>query len=55
MIMATRVRAILVADIADHLAASFLTEVDVEVRHRNTFGVQEALEQKIEAEADQDR
>ena len=42
------VGAVLVADIADHFAAPFLAEVYVKVRHRDAFGVQEALEQEVE-------
>jgi hypothetical protein len=36
--------------VADHLVAPVLAEVDVEVRHRHAFGVQEALEQQREAQ-----
>ncbi len=38
--------AVLVADVADHLAATTLVEVDVEVGHRDAFGVEEPLEQQ---------
>ena len=44
------VRAVAVADVADHLVAPVLAEVDVEVRHRHALGVEEALEQQAEAE-----
>ena len=36
--------AVLVGDVADHLAAPALVEVDVEVGHRDAVGVEEALE-----------
>jgi hypothetical protein len=36
--------AVLVGDVADHLTAPALVEVDVEVGHRDAVGVQEALE-----------
>ena len=36
--------------VADHLFAAVLTEVDVEVRHRNAVGVEEALEQQRKAQ-----
>jgi hypothetical protein len=35
-------------DIADHLAAPGFAEVDVEVRHRNAFGIEEAFEQQAQ-------
>jgi hypothetical protein len=41
--------AVLVAHVADHLVAPVLTEIDVEVGHRDPLGVQEALEQQAEA------
>ncbi len=34
--------------VADHLAAAGFAEVDVEVRHRDAFGIEEALEQQAE-------
>ena len=34
--------------VADHLVAAVLAEVDVEVRHRHAFGIEEALEQQAE-------
>ncbi len=40
------VLAVLVADVADHLAAPALVEVDVEVGHRDAVGVEEPLEQQ---------
>ena len=40
---------VLLLHIADHLAAPLLAEVDVKVRHGDTLGVQEALEQKPES------
>ena len=39
--------AVLVAHIADDLAAPLLTEVDIEVGHRDPFRVQEALKEKV--------
>ena len=41
--------AIFLLHIADHFFAPVLAEVDVEVRHRHTFRVEEALEQQREA------
>ena len=38
--------AVLVGDVADHLAAPTLVEVDVEVGHRDAVGVEEPLEQQ---------
>ncbi len=42
--LADVVVAVLLGDVADHLAAPALVEVDVEVGHGRTFGVEEALE-----------
>jgi len=42
--LADPVVAVLLADVADHLAAATLVEVDVEVGHGRAFGVEEALE-----------
>ena len=36
--------------VADHLVAPVLTEIDVEVRHGDAFGIEEAFEQKPEAD-----
>ena len=36
--------------ISNHLIATRLTKINIEIRHRNTFGVQEPLEQQIEAQ-----
>ena len=44
------VTAIALLHIGDDLAAPVLAEVDVEVRHRHALGVEEALEQQVEAE-----
>ncbi len=44
------VRAVFLADIGDDLVAPVLAEIDVEVRHRHALGVQEALEEKAEAD-----
>ena len=40
------VGAVLVGDVLDHLAATAIIEVDVEVRHGDAFGVEEPLEQQ---------
>ena len=42
----TRSLAVLLGDVADHLAAPTLVEVDVEVRHRDPLGVEEPLEEQ---------
>ena len=42
------VGAILLLDVIDDAIALFLAEVDVEVRHRDALGVEEALEQQAE-------
>ena len=42
--------AVFLAHIVDHRVAAFLAEVDVEVRHRHALGVEEALEQQVEAD-----
>ena len=41
---------VLFLHIADHLAASFLTEVDVEIGHGDPLGIEEAFEQKTKAQ-----
>ena len=48
--MGDAVGAVALAHIGDHLVAPVLAEIDVEVGHRHAFGVQEALEQKPEAD-----
>ena len=50
MIWATRWGAVALAHIGDHLVAPVLAEIDVEVRHRDALGVEEALEQEAEAD-----
>ena len=40
--------AIFLLHISDHFAAPRLTEVDIEVRHRNAFGIEETLEQQTQ-------
>ena len=50
MICATRSRPYLLLDVVDHLVAAVLAEVDIEVRHRHAFGIEEALEQQAEAD-----
>ena len=42
------VGAVAALHIGDHLVAAALAEIDVEVRHRHAFGIEEALEQKRE-------
>ena len=37
-------------DVADHLLAPILAEVDVEIRHRDAVGIEEALEQQRKAQ-----
>jgi hypothetical protein len=43
-------RAIAALDVVDHLFTPVLAEVDVEVRHRDAVGIEEALEQQAEAQ-----
>ena len=45
--LADLVTAIVFRDVVDDLVAFFHAKVDIEVRHGNTLGIQEALEQKI--------
>ena len=42
------IAAVALLHVVDHLAAAVLAEVDVEVRHRDAFGIEEALEQQPE-------
>ena len=42
--------AITLLHIVDHFVATVLTEVDVEVRHGHTVGIEEAFEQQVEAQ-----
>ena len=42
--------AVLLLDVADHLVAPVLAEVDVEIGHRHAIGIEEALEDEPEAE-----
>ena len=44
------ISAVLVTNVVDHLAATLLTEVDVEVGHRHAFRIQEAFEQQVIAQ-----
>ena len=44
------VGAVFILHVADHLVAPILAEIDVEVRHGDTLGVEEALEQEAETE-----
>ena len=47
MICETRSRPYFVGDVLDDPVAALHAEVDVEVRHRDAFGIQEALEQQV--------
>ena len=42
------VGAVALLDVADHLAAPGFAEIDVEIRHRDALGIEEALEQQAE-------
>ena len=42
------VAAVLALDVGDDLVAMGFAEIDVEVRHRDAFGIEKALEQKVE-------
>jgi hypothetical protein len=42
--------AVALLHVADHLVAAVLAEVDVEVRHRDAFRIEEAFEQQREAQ-----
>ncbi len=44
------IAAVALLHVIDHLAASVLAEVDVEVRHRHAFRIEEALEQQAKAD-----
>ena len=50
MICATRSRPYRCLHVADHLVAAVLAEIDVEVRHRDALGIEEALENEPEAD-----
>ena len=50
MICATWSRPYFCLDVADHLFAAVLAEVDVEVGHRHAVRIEEALEQQREAQ-----
>ena len=41
------VPAVLAGDVVDHLVAAVHAEIDVEVRHRHAFGVEESFEQQV--------
>ena len=45
-----RLLAVLVGDVLDHLLPAAHREVDVDVGHRNSLGVEEALEQQVVAQ-----
>ena len=49
------VGAVFLLDVGDHLVAPVLAEVDVEVGHRHAVGIEEALEEQGEAQADRGR
>jgi hypothetical protein len=42
--------AVLLGDVRDDLAAAALAEVDVDIRQRDAFGIEEALEVQIEVQ-----
>ena len=44
------IAAVALLHIADHFVAAVLAEVDIEVRHRHAFRIEEALEQQAEAD-----
>ena len=44
------IAAVFLLDVADHLVAPVLAEIDIEIRHRNAFGVQKTLEQQTKAQ-----
>ena len=44
------IHAIPLANIGDDFVTAILAEVDIEIRHRNTFRIQKPLEQQIEAQ-----
>ena len=44
------VAAVFLLDVADHLVAPVLAEIDVEIGHRHPLGVEEPLEQQPEAQ-----
>src|SRR5690606_3754843 len=48
--LADLIAAILALNVADHLFATVLAEVDVEVRHRHALRIEEALEQQRKAQ-----
>ena len=50
MIWPTWSAAVFLLDVADHLLAPVLAEIDIEVRHRHAVGIEEALEQQREAQ-----
>ena len=41
------VAAVTLGDVFDHPVAAFHAEIDVEIRHRHPFGIQESFEQQI--------
>ena len=45
--LADRVPAVLLPHVLDHLSPPLEAEVDVDIRHRDPFGVQEALEEEL--------
>ena len=48
--LADAIATVFLRDVVDHLVAADHAEVDVEVRHRHTFGVEEAFEQQVVAD-----
>jgi hypothetical protein len=47
--LADRLAPVLLANVVDDFAAALEAEVDVDVRHRDAFRIQEALEEQVEA------
>ena len=48
--MADAVEAVFLLHVAHDLVAPLLAEIDVEVRHRDALGIEEALEHETEAD-----
>ena len=53
--LADRVLAVLVARVLDDFRAPLIAEIDVDIRHRDAFRIQEALKQEIECDGVQVR
>ncbi len=48
--LADPIASVALGDVLDHLVAPFHAEVDIEIRHRDPLGVEEALEEEVEAQ-----